>query len=73
MILAELKAYLIEHRRVELADLASRFDVAPEALRGMLERLIDKGRVRRIADAGPCDGCCGCATATPEIYAWRHD
>jgi predicted ArsR family transcriptional regulator len=74
MILAELKAYLAAHRRVELNQLAHRFDVAPDALRGMLDRWVEKGRIRRL-DPGPgadrCDTCCGCRVSQPEIYEWQ--
>lgn len=73
MILAELKAYLVARRRVELADLANRFDVAPDALRGMLARWVEKGRLRRLTDGGGCAGCCSCEDKTPEIYEWQGD
>jgi predicted ArsR family transcriptional regulator len=73
VILADLKSYLIQHRRVELGDLANRFDVAPDALRGMLDRWVEKGRLRRRVDASRCGGCCGCTASQPEIYEWRGD
>lgn len=70
MILFELKRYLADRRRVDLADICNRFDVDAEALRGMLDQWIRKGRVRRISDAGTCGGCCGCNTPTAEVYEW---
>jgi hypothetical protein len=70
MILSELKAYLSQHRRVALTDISNRFDVAPDALRGMLAQWIHKGRVRKITDEGACGTCCGCSETAPEVYEW---
>ncbi|MEE9346324.1 MAG: FeoC-like transcriptional regulator [Methylococcales bacterium] len=71
MILSELKQYIQSNHRVPLKDLSYRFDVEPDALRGMLQRWIDKGRLR-ILDAGtPCGGGCNkCAPQDIEIYEW---
>jgi hypothetical protein len=41
LLLLDLKAYLA-HRRASLGDLSHRFEVAPEALRGMLEQWVRK-------------------------------
>ena len=69
MILSELQDYLATHRRATLADLATRFAVDPGAMRGMLDRLVDKGRVaRRCADR--CAGCSHCDPVAFEVYEW---
>lgn len=71
MILSELSAYLQEHRRAALADLAHRFGSDPQALRAMLAVLERRGRVRRLPADTPCTGgCCACDPATIEIYEW---
>ena len=71
MILAEVRDYLARRGRAPLADLTARFDVDADAARAMLEHLISKGRVRRIAaGAEACGGCCGCADKLPEVYEW---
>jgi len=72
MILGDLKSYLTQHKRVPIADLANRFDVEPDALRGMLQLWVDKGRVRRLEGAGACGSCARCAEggSDPEIYEW---
>jgi putative ferrous iron transport protein C len=71
MILAELRTYLQTHQRAALSDLAYHFDTPPDALRGMLERWIAKGRVRRLPANTPCHGgCCRCDPASVEIYEW---
>lgn len=71
MILAEVRQYLAQHRRVALIDLAHHFGSAPEALRGMLSVLERKGTVRRLPMGTPCgEGCCKCDPATVEIFEW---
>ncbi|MFB1487602.1 MULTISPECIES: FeoC-like transcriptional regulator [unclassified Thiocapsa] len=71
MILSELSGYLEQHRRVGLMDLAYRFESSPDALRGMLDILERKGRVRRITGAVGCtSGCSKCDPATVETYEW---
>jgi putative ferrous iron transport protein C len=71
MILSDLTGYLTERRRAPLTDLATRFEVEPDALRGMLSTLERKGRVRRIANGAACSSGCGkCDQATVETYEW---
>ncbi len=72
MILSELRDYLRENRRAALSDMALRFDIAPEALRPMLEKWIAKGRLVRLPAGTPCgSACCHCDPLTVEIYEWR--
>ena len=71
MIVTELAHYLHDTRRAALRDLSHRFDTDPEALRGMLDTLERKGRVRRLPANTPCGGgCCQCDPASIEIYEW---
>jgi predicted transcriptional regulator of viral defense system len=71
MILSDLTGYLTQRRRAPLTDLATRFEVDPEALRGMLTTLERKGRVRRIANGAACSSGCGkCDQAAVETYEW---
>jgi len=70
MILTELKSYLVENKRVPLIDMAHHFDVAPDAIKGMLEHWIRKGKVRRL-EGRKCDkGCCQASQSQLEIYEW---
>lgn len=69
MILAELQAYLDDRGRASVAELATRFDVAPGALRGMLDRLAARERVRRLPTPVKCVGCQLCPPAELEFYA----
>lgn len=71
MVLSELRNYLQENRRVLLVDLANRFDMDPDALRGMLQKWVNKGKLRKVSgDTGCSGGCCKCDPATLELYEW---
>ncbi len=71
MVLSEIKVYLRKNRRVMLADIATHFDLEPDALRGMLQKWVSKGKVRKLAaDTGCSTGCCKCDPATLEFYEW---
>jgi putative ferrous iron transport protein C len=73
MILSEIKRYLQERKHATLSDLAIHFDTEPEAMRGMLEQWIKKGRVSKFQTRTACKrGCssCGC-DAAPEVYSWK--
>jgi len=74
MILAEIKNYLMRHRRVTLGDLACHFDAEPEALKGMLGQWIRKGKVIQLKEKAVCGRTCGkcCDGAAMEIYEWTH-
>ncbi|WP_078119697.1 FeoC-like transcriptional regulator [Thiosocius teredinicola] len=71
MILSELRDYLQMHRRVALKDMAYRFDTDQDALRGMLQKWISKGRVKKLPTGTACSsGCCKCDSASLEMYEW---
>lgn len=71
MILAELRDFLKQRRRVALGELASQFDVDADALRGMMQRWLNKGQVRKLSKEPACGtGCCQCDPALTEIYEW---
>ncbi|SNX73892.1 FeoC-like transcriptional regulator [Cereibacter ovatus] len=71
-MLLEVRSYLRARRQASLSDLAIRFRSQPDAMRGMLDHWIAKGKVRRIACASACGkGCGGCSAASqPEVYEW---
>ncbi len=72
MILSELRDYLQTHKRAALVDMAYRFDIDPDALRGMLEKWVTKGRVEKLPVDSTCSrGCCQCDPATTEDYEWK--
>jgi hypothetical protein len=73
MILTELKTYLIKNKRAPLIDMAHHFDVAPDALKGMLEHWIRKGKVRLLEGSRCNKGCCSQGDPTLlQIYEWME-
>lgn len=72
MILSELRDYIQAQSRVSLKDLSLHFNVDPHALRGMLQKWISKGRVRKeMAGGASCGtGCCQCDPLITEVYEW---
>jgi putative ferrous iron transport protein C len=70
MILSELQQFLAQHKKASLSDLILHFRIDADALRGMLNRLIRKGRVRKMADGHKCGGCHSCSPETIEFYEW---
>ncbi len=70
-MLLDIKAYMQQRQHVSLRDLALHFDADPEAIRGMLDKWIEKGRVRKCSTAA-CGGCASnCSTRQQEeAYEW---
>ena len=73
MILSDIKKYLMEHKRATLGDLALHFDTDPQAMRGMLEQWMRKGRVLRSELKSDCSKSCAkcCNDSVMEIYEWK--
>jgi len=71
VILSDLRGYLIQQRRVALADLVVHFNMDADALRGMLGKWISKGKVRKLSADSACGtSCCKCDPALTELYEW---
>ncbi|MBN2419427.1 MAG: FeoC-like transcriptional regulator [Deltaproteobacteria bacterium] len=74
MILTEIKQYMMKNRAVSLTDLSVRFNVEPDAMRGMLDQWIKKGRIIKLPEGSRCPNCCaGCDSGYMEIYEWKED
>ena len=72
MILSEIRDYLASRGQVTLADISLHFDTEPDAMRGMLERWVSKGRLeRRKVEAACGTSCTRCDPAAMELYVWR--
>jgi hypothetical protein len=71
MILRELQGYLCAQRQTSLAELERQFQIDADALRGMLEQLMRRGRVRKLAGR-QCGSCHSCAPTSLELYQWVH-
>lgn len=73
MILSELRDYLKGRQHVSLRDLSRHFNIDPDALRGMLQIWIAKGRVRKVASGSRracATSCCQCDPSVIEFYEW---
>jgi len=70
MILTEVKHYLKNRREAPLRDMSLHFDMDQDALRGVLEQWVRKGKVRRLPSGTPCNGCSSCEPVNIELYAW---
>lgn len=71
-MLVKVRSYLSERGRVSLRDLVWHFQVEPDAMRGMLEHWIRKGKIIREASCPPCgSGCCQCPSDLTEFYSWN--
>lgn len=71
MILSDLRNYMQEKRRVTLNDLVLHFKVDANALRGMLNKWINKGKVKQSPVGTNCGtSCCKCDPLLTEIYEW---
>jgi len=73
VILGDIRDYLRERGQASLADLALHFDSEPDAMRGMLDLWLRKGRVRSIRLGQDCSGCTQCDAAANEVYQWVGD
>jgi len=72
MILSDIRNYLQQRGQASLSDISMHFDTPPEAVKGMLETWIRKGRVqRRLANPSCGSSCSQCGPATTEIYQWQ--
>jgi len=71
MILADIRDYLQQRGEATLADIALHFNTSPDAVRGMLEIWVRKGKVFRQSATTSCGtSCTQCNPASTEIYIW---
>jgi hypothetical protein len=71
MILLDIKKYFSQQRAASLNDLSLHFSVEPDAMRGLLEQWIRKGKLRKLPQGDSCPSCCeGCNSDKLEIYEW---
>ena len=72
MILSDIKKYLLTNKQITLGELCIHFDTEADAMRGMLEHWIKKGKVKKHAFEESCsNGCLKCCNrGAMEIYEW---
>jgi predicted ArsR family transcriptional regulator len=67
-MLSAIRKYLSQHHTASLDDIARHLDAEPDAVRGMLDHWVIRGKVCRIPTA--CGGCTQCDPTTIETYRW---
>ena len=73
MILADIRDYLKQRGQCTLSDIALHFDSDADAVRGMLEIWIKKGKVEKRSATASCGTSCqSCDPATTEVYIWSE-
>ncbi len=73
MILSQVRDYLKQRGQCTLSDIALHFDTDANAVRGMLDIWIKKGKVEKRSATGSCGTSCqSCDPATTEVYTWRE-
>ena len=71
MILSRVRDYLKQRGQCTLSDIALHFDTDADAVRGMLEIWIKKGKVEKRSATDSCGTSCqSCDPAATEIYLW---
>jgi hypothetical protein len=70
MLLTDVKSYLAACGQASLNDLAMHFTMDPQAMKGILDTWIAKGRARRVSDRLPCGSCGKCESSKTDIYEW---
>jgi len=70
MILSEIQNFIKQQGKTSIAELEAKFKIDSSALRGMLEKLIRKGRVKKMGEGQKCGGCKSCAPEAIEFYEW---
>jgi hypothetical protein len=67
-MLSTIGRYLERRHTASLADIAHHVDADPDAVEGMVDHWIRKGKVCEVPAA--CGGCTHCDPATVKIYRW---
>jgi alpha-tubulin suppressor-like RCC1 family protein len=73
MILSQVRDYLKQRGQCTLSDIALHFDSDADAVRGMLDVWIKKGKVEKRSATGSCGTSCqSCDPASTEVYIWHE-
>ena len=74
MILSQIRDYLKQRGQCTLSDIALHFDTDADAVRGMLDIWIRKGKVEKRSATESCGTSCqSCDPATTEVYSWCNN
>ena len=71
MILSQVRDYLKQRGQCTLSDIALHFDTDADAVRGMLDIWVRKGKVEKRSATASCGTSCqSCDPAATEVYFW---
>jgi hypothetical protein len=72
MILTDIREFFSRQQAASLAELSLHFRVDADAMRGMLDQWIRKGKLQKLPQGAKCSGCCEstCDSDSMEIYHW---
>ena len=74
MILSEVRDYLKQRGQCTLSDVALHFDSNADAVRGMLDIWVKKGKIEKRSATASCGTSCqSCDPAATEIYIWHEN
>lgn len=74
MSLSRIKAYLQARQQASLEDIALHLNSPTEAVRGMLDIWVRKGRIECCQVSEACGSTCQkCDSTSLEIYRWNND
>ncbi|MCU7905176.1 MAG: FeoC-like transcriptional regulator [Candidatus Thiodiazotropha sp. (ex Epidulcina cf. delphinae)] len=73
MILSDIREFLLKRGQATLAEIALHVDAEPDAVRGMLQQWVRKGRIEQRKVEAACGSSCNrCDPAVTELYVWRQ-
>ncbi|MCU7920714.1 MAG: FeoC-like transcriptional regulator [Candidatus Thiodiazotropha sp. (ex Epidulcina cf. delphinae)] len=73
MILSDIRDFLAKRGQATLAEIALHVDAEPDAVRGMLQQWVRKGRIEQRKVEAACGSSCNrCDPAATELYVWRQ-
>ncbi|MCU7935150.1 MAG: FeoC-like transcriptional regulator [Candidatus Thiodiazotropha sp. (ex Dulcina madagascariensis)] len=73
MILSDIRDFLLKRGQATLAEIALHVDAEPDAVRGMLQQWVRKGRIEQRKVEAACGSSCNrCDPAATELYVWRQ-
>ncbi|MCM8856758.1 MAG: FeoC-like transcriptional regulator [Candidatus Thiodiazotropha sp.] len=73
MMLSNIRDYLAKRGQATLMEIALHVDAEPDAVRGMLQQWVRKGRVEQRKVEAACGSSCNrCDPASVELYVWRE-